>query len=49
MCIPFGGVTRALFVAHKDMPNRAVHQWVVGRQDAPAGVAEHRIDVLILK
>ncbi len=42
-------VARTLLVTHEHVTDRAVHQRVVGGQDAPARVAEHQVDVLVLQ
>ena len=49
MCITFGHVARALFVAHQDVANRRLDQRIVCRQDATAGKTEHHIHVLHLQ
>jgi len=48
--ITFGGVGRALFVAHQDVADIVLlKDLVIDRQDGAAGIAEYRIHPLILQ
>ena len=47
--VALGHVAGALLVAHEDVADRRVEQRVVGRQDAPAGQAEHHLDAFHLE
>ncbi len=47
--VALGHVAGALLVTHEHVTDLAVHQRVVGGQDAAAGVAEDQFDVLVLE
>ena len=47
--VALGHVAGALLVTHEHVTDRAVHQRVVGGQDAAARVAEDQFDVLVFE
>ena len=49
MRIALGHVSGTLFVAHENVADLRLKQWVVRRENATARQAEHHFDVLVLK